>query len=58
MFRISYIDNKTDEIAQKGGFSQVSDAMKWLNEQGKTITPLKLLVFNDYIDAYSVIYDL
>ncbi len=56
MFRVSYIDNKTDEICHKAGFKQVSEGMKWIKEQGNNITPLKLLVENDYIDAYSTIY--
>lgn len=58
MFRVSYIDNKTDEICHKGGFNQVSEAMKWVKEQGDNIMPLKLLVYNDYIDACSTILNL
>lgn len=60
MFRVSYIDNETDEICHKAGFNQVSEAMKWVNEQKSlnNITPLKLLVYNDYIDACSTICEL
>ncbi len=60
MFRVSYIDNKTDKIKLKSGFNQVSEAMKWVNKQKElnNITPLKLLVYNDYIDACSTICDL
>lgn len=60
MFRVSYIDNKTDEINLKSGFNQVSEAIKWVNKQKElnNITPLKLLVYNDYIDACSTICDL
>ncbi len=60
MFRVSYIDNKTDKINLKSGFNQVSEAMKWVNKQKElnNITPLKLLVYNDYIDACSTICDL
>ena len=58
MFRVSYIDNKTEEIYHKSGFNQVSEAMKWVNEQGDNIIPLKLLVYNDYIGCFSTIYNL
>ena len=58
MFRVSYIDNKTDSISHKAGFNQVSEAMKWVKEQGDNITPLKLLVYNDYIDGCSTICNL
>lgn len=58
MFRISYIDNATDKLSHKGGFESASKAMNWVKEQGGNILPLKLLVFNDYIGAFSTICEL
>lgn len=57
MFRVTYI-NQDNEICSKSGFNQVSEAMKWVKKQGDNIIPLKLLVWNDYIDACSTIWEL
>lgn len=56
-FRVSYIDNTTDTLGHKGGFSSVSEAMSWVKENEATnkILALKLLVYNDYIDACSTV---
>ena len=55
MFRVSYI--KGNEVLHKGSFKTVTEAMKWIENQADII-PLKLLVFNDYIDCYSKVCDL
>lgn len=54
MFRISYIDNKTDTIQHKGGFTSDKAAYEWLEKQSD-ITPLKLLVWSEYIQSYKTL---
>lgn len=58
MFRISFIDNETSLIFHIGGFKQISEAMNWLNENKSKITPLKLLVWNDYLDCFVTLQEL
>lgn len=58
MFRVIYINNSNDEIEHKGGFDSVSKAMKWIEKQCSNITALKLLVYDDYIDSYTTLYNL
>ena len=51
MFRVSYIDNNTDEILHKT-FKDTKEAETWVIEQGDKITALKLLVWDEYINCY------
>lgn len=54
MFRISYIDNSSDEILHKN-FKDTKEAEMWVMEQGNKITALKLLVWDEYINCYSTL---
>lgn len=54
MFRISYIDNSSDEILHKN-FEDTKKAEVWVIEQGDKITALKLLVWDEYINCYSTL---
>lgn len=57
LFRVSYLDCTTNELGHKAGFGSVSEAMNWIkeNEATSNILALKLLVYNDYIDACSTV---
>ena len=52
MFRISYIDAQ-ERISHKSGFKSTFDAMNWVRALGNTITPLKLLVWDEELQCYS-----
>lgn len=55
MYKVSYVDNATNTIAHKGTLKSVEEAMNWIKEQGERIKPLKLLVWDDNIDCYSIV---
>lgn len=55
MFRISYIDNTTDEICQKGGFKSDKAAYDWVDGQGEKITALKLLIWSEAKQCYGTL---
>lgn len=56
MFRVVYLNNNND-ICHKGNFNQISEAIKWVDNQ-KDITALHLAVYNDYTNSYMKIMDL
>lgn len=60
MWRISYINNQTDEILQKGGFKTDKEALDWVkDEEAKgNIRALKLLVWRESIQCYGVVEEL
>jgi hypothetical protein len=53
MFRVSYTVNNT--IAHKGGFRTESEARAWIEAQGMTIKPLKLLIWDNDINCFSTV---
>lgn len=55
MFRVSYINNSTDEICHKGGFKSDKSAYDWVDEQGEKITALKLLIWSEAQQCYRAI---
>ena len=55
MFRVSYINNSTDEICCKGGFDSDKSAYDWVDEQGEKITALKLLIWSEARKCYRAI---
>lgn len=52
MFRVSYIDNPTDEILQKGDFKSDKEAYNWIDSQSDKITVLKLLIWSEALQCY------
>ena len=58
MFRVSYIDNATNAVALKGGFASTKEARLWVESQGEKIIALKLLVWDEDLDCYSVLREL
>ena len=50
MFAVSYIDSN-NRINLKGGFKSDKEAYSWIDAHSD-ITPVKLLVWSDYIDCY------
>ena len=55
MFRVSYINNSTNQLAHKGGLSSTKEAIEWVRQQGEKITALKLLVWDEDIDCFSTL---
>ncbi len=55
MFRVSYLDNSSATFEHKGGFDSTKDAIEWVEAQGNRITALKLLVWDEEIQCYSVL---
>lgn len=55
MFRVSYIDNFTNAILQKGNFESDKDAYDWIDSQGEKITALKLLIWSEARQCYRAI---
>lgn len=55
MFRVSYIDNFTNEILQKGDFESDEAAYDWINEQDNKITALNLLIWSEARLCYRAI---
>ena len=55
MFRVSYIDNMTDEICHKGNFKSDKAAYDWIDNQGEKITALKLLIWSEARQCYRAI---
>ena len=60
MWRISYINNQTDEVLQKGGFKTDKEALDWATEEEAkgNICVLKLLVWRESIQCYGVVEEL
>lgn len=58
MFRVSYINNSNDKIEHKGGFNSTKDARIWVDNQGNKITALKLLVWDEDIQCFSMLRDM
>lgn len=59
MFRVSYLEN--DEIKQKGGFKDTKEAMEFVEKkekESKNFYALKLLVWDEYLNCYSVLREL
>lgn len=54
MFRVSYI-NENNEIMHKGGFASDKEAIEWMEAHPETVTPLKLLVWSEYLQCYRTI---
>lgn len=52
MFRVSYINNLTDEILQKGGFESDKAAYDWIDSQGNKIIAIKLLIWSEARQSY------
>lgn len=55
MFRVSYIDNATNEVAHKGGFESTKAARLWVEGQGNKILALHLLVWDEDLGCYSIL---
>ena len=60
MWRISYINNQTNEVLQKCGFKTDKEALDWATEEEAkgNICALKLLVWRESIQCYRVVEDL
>ena len=59
MFRVSYFEN--DEIKHKGGFKDSKEAMEFVSKKEKenvNFYALKLLVWDEYLNVYSVLREL
>lgn len=59
MWRISYLNLKSDQVEQKGGFKNDKEAIEWMEKQenNKEITALKLLVWSEYLQSYREVSD-
>lgn len=54
MFRVSYI-NANGTINHKGGFTTEMKARKWIEENKENNKILKLLVWDNDVDCYSIV---
>lgn len=55
MFRVSYLNKKTNELLHKGNFDSDTEAYEWIKAFKDEIVPLRLLIWSDYLKCYRVI---
>lgn len=55
MFKVTYINNSNDYVYHRGGFKSDKEAYEWVDQQGRKITPLKLLIWSEAKQSYRVI---
>lgn len=52
IFKISYIDKTTNEIAHSPTFKSDKEAYQWLDAHAPTVIPLKLLIWSEARQCY------
>lgn len=55
MFKISYIDKRTNELAHSPTFKSDKEAYQWADAHDSTAVPLRLLIWSEAIQCYRVI---